>query len=90
MTSSVPAPFLDKGAMAVDQDGTLYVAYTVFMEGENSKVVVARSTNGGATWTKTTPLLTLGFLRNHGTTLTVDPLNGTVYLAWRLSTTSGR
>ncbi|HEX2343719.1 MAG TPA: hypothetical protein VHI98_24835, partial [Vicinamibacterales bacterium] len=84
VTSSVPAPFLDKGAMAVDQDGTLYVAYTVFMEGENSKVVVARSTNGGATWTKTTPLLTLGFLRNHGTTLTVDPLNGTVYLAWRL------
>ena len=83
VTSQFPAPFLDKPSATIDKDGTLYVAYTVFNNANNSKIVVARSTNGGISWTKTTPLLSLGFLRNHGATMTVDPLNGTVYLAWR-------
>jgi parallel beta-helix repeat protein len=83
-TSSSTLPFIDKPAVAVDRDGTLYVAYTVFLDSVRSRIVVARSTNGGGTWQKTTPLLNLGFLRNHGTTLTIDPLNGVVYLAWRM------
>ena len=83
-TSKSPSPFIDKPAIAVDRDGTLYVSYTVFTDETNSKVIVARSTNGGQTWSKTSPLLNLGALRNHGTTIAIDPLNGTVYLAWRL------
>ena len=46
--------------------------------------MIARSLDGGITWTRTTPLLNAGFLRNHGTTIAVDPLNGNVYVAWRL------
>ena len=84
------SPFIDKPAIAVDRDGTLYVSYTVFTDETNSKVVVARSTNGGQTWSKTSPLLNLGVLRNHGTTIAIDPLNGTVYLAWRLFCRTGR
>ena len=62
----------------------MFVTYTLFPEGDKSKIVVARSANGGASWTTTSPLLTIGVLRNHGTTLTIDPLNGTVYVAWRV------
>jgi hypothetical protein len=76
--------FIDKPSVAVDKDGTLYAAYTVFGDTVQSKIVVARSTDGGATWTKTTPLLNLGFFRNHGASLTIDPLDGTVYVAWRM------
>jgi hypothetical protein len=81
---NAPTPFLDKPSAAVDKDGTLYVAYTVFLDQVKSKIVVARSTNGGVSWSKTTPLLNLGVLRNHGTTMAVDQLNGTVNLAWRV------
>src|SRR3954452_1565252 len=79
-----PTPFIDKPALAVDKDGTLYAAYTVFGDTVKSRIVIARSANGGATWTKTIPLLNLGFLRNHGTSLTIDPVDGTVYVAWRM------
>src|SRR5439155_9656340 len=76
--------FIDKPSMAVDKDGALFVSYTVFTDATHSKVVIARSLDGGATWSKTIPILSLGFLRNHGTTTAVDPLNGTVYVAWRM------
>ena len=64
-------PFIDKPTIAVDKDGTLYVAYTVFNDTVKSRIVVARSSDGGATWKKTIPLLNAGFLRNHGAALTV-------------------
>jgi hypothetical protein len=83
-TAKFPSPLIDKPSIAVDKDGSLFVSYTVFSDDVNSKIVIARSTNGGATWSKTVPLLNLGFLRNHGTTTAVDPVNGVVYVAWRL------
>jgi hypothetical protein len=78
------APFMDKPSMAVDSDGTVFVSYTVFTDGSNSKIVVARSSNGGASWTRTQPLLSAGFLKNHGTSTVVDPLTKEVYVAWRV------
>jgi hypothetical protein len=81
--SSAPSPFIDKPAIAIDPAGTIFVAYTAFLDAVNSKIVLARSTDGGATWTRTSPLLSVGFLRNHGATLAIDPVNGNVYLAWR-------
>ena len=78
-----PNPFIDKPSMAVDKDGSIYISYTVFTDSVKSKIVIARSNDGGATWKKTIPLLNLGFLRNHGTSTTVDA-NGIVYVAWRL------
>ncbi len=79
-----PSPFLDKPSLAVDKDGMIVVSYTLFTDAVKSKIVVARSADGGGTWTRTIPLLSLGFLRNHGTSTTIDPLNGTVFVAWRL------
>ena len=73
-TPSAPTPFIDKPSMAVDKDGMIFISYTVFTDAIKSKIVIARSVDGGATWNKTIPLLNLGFLRNHGTTTTVDPL----------------
>ena len=83
-TTQFPSPFIDKPSIAIDKDGTIYVAYTVFTDEDHSKVVIARSSNNGATWQKTMPILSLGFLRNHGTTIAIDQLNGVVYVAWRL------
>jgi Bacterial Ig-like domain (group 3)/Lectin C-type domain len=79
-----PNPFIDKPSIAVDKDGMIVVSYTLFTDAVKSKIVIARSVDGGATWTKTMPVLSLGFLRNHGTSTTIDPVNGTVYVAWRL------
>ena len=84
VSSNSPNPFLDKPSMAVDKDGMIVVSYTLFTDAVKSKIVVARSVDGGATWTKTMPLLNLGFLRNHGTSTTIDPVDGTVFVAWRL------
>jgi parallel beta-helix repeat protein len=83
-TPQFPSPFIDKPSIAIDKDGMLYVAYTVFTDEDHSKVVIARSSDNGATWQKTMPILSLGFLRNHGTTIAIDQLNGVVYVAWRL------
>jgi len=82
--ASSPNPFIDKPSIAVDKDGMIVVSYTLFTDAVKSKIVIARSVDGGATWTKTMPVLSLGFLRNHGTSTTIDPVNGTVYVAWRL------
>jgi hypothetical protein len=84
VTSGSPSPFIDKPSLAVDKDGLIVASYTLFTDAVKSKIVVARSADGGATWTRTMPLLSLGFLRNHGTSTAIDPLNGTVYVAWRL------
>ena len=83
-TSRAPVPFLDKPSVIVDKDGLIIISYTVFLDSIKSKIVVARSTNGGQTWTKTMPYLQAGFLRNHGTSTTIDPVKGTVSVAWRL------
>ncbi|MBA2306069.1 MAG: hypothetical protein H0W08_26050 [Acidobacteria bacterium] len=79
-----PSPFIDKPSLAVDKDGMIVISYTVFTDAIKSKIVIARSLDGGATWTKTIPSLNLGFLRNHGTTTTINQVNGHVYVAWRM------
>ena len=83
-SAAFPAPFLDKPSAAIDKDGTLYVSYTVFDDANNSRIVVARSSDGGISWTRAMPTLSKGFLRNHGTTMAVDPLSGEVFIAWRV------
>lgn len=83
-TSSFPVPFLDKPSVIVDKDGLIIISYTVFLDAVKSKIVVARSTNGGQTWSKTMPYLQAGFLQNHGASTTIDPVKGTVAVAWRL------
>ena len=84
VTSTSPSPFIDKPSMAVDKDGLLIVSYTLFTDSVKSKIVIARSVDGGGTWTKTIPNYNLGFLRNHGTSTTINPVDGTVHVAWRL------
>jgi hypothetical protein len=77
-------PFIDKPSAAIDKDGTLFVSYTVFTDAEKSKIVVARSGTNGASWTRTSPLLSIPALKNHGSVTVVDPVSGEVFVAWRV------
>ena len=71
------APFIDKPSMAVDKDGTSdRELHRCSRDADNSQIIVARSIDSGASWTKTKPLLSGGFLRNHGTTTAIDPSDG--------------
>ena len=94
--------FLDKPSIAVDAlrgagpdscAQNLYVAYTQFTGKSGSKfqsqVMFARSTDGGATFTR--QKLSESYPQNQGTVIAVDPRpgtpattgGGTVYVVWR-------
>lgn len=70
--------------------GSVYAAWTVFLgqedeeeEGElpNSRIVFARSTNCGVSWSNP---VTLSDLRtNQAASIAIDPRNGHIYVAWR-------
>ena len=63
--------------------GNIYLTYSRFVGGDNSsKIMLTRSTDGGATWS--TPIkVSEGLQRVQGTTITIDPITGSVYVAWR-------
>jgi hypothetical protein len=83
-TLAVPAP----GGGTVNQTipaGRLYAAYSVFLGSGNnphSKIYLKSSSDCGATWTKGTKLNDDTHV-NQGSTIAIDPRNGTVYVAWR-------
>ncbi len=66
--------------------GRIYVAYTLFNGGEGSKqssIMLTYSSDCGATWT--TPEKVSGTTQtNQGATLAIDPINGDVYIVWRV------
>ena len=64
--------------------GNVYVAYTTFTDESKppSQIHVRRARpDCGATWSK--PLASSDNVINQGATLAIDPVTGTVYLAWR-------
>jgi hypothetical protein len=64
--------------------GNIYVSYTVFLGNESqtrTKLMLARSRDCGATWTRTK--VSEGYPVNQGSALAVEPATGAVYLAWR-------
>jgi hypothetical protein len=65
--------------------GNVYLAYSVFTGSEennpHTKLYVARSTDCGATWTKTK--ISESFTVSQGSTVAIDPNTGAVYVAWR-------
>ena len=72
--------------------GTVYVAYTAFSEAPNtdpetvttpqkSKIYLVRSTDCGATWSKPLQLSTGAI--SQGAVIAINPVKGTVYVAWR-------
>jgi VCBS repeat-containing protein len=86
--------FLDKPAITVDVKRTanagcghnVYVSYTTFngltKDGKTqSKLTVARSTDSGETFSTTK--INQPYQQGQGTSLAVDPQNGTLYVAWR-------
>ncbi|HEY2404031.1 MAG TPA: putative Ig domain-containing protein [Steroidobacteraceae bacterium] len=65
--------------------GNAYITYSAFIGGTNNthtQVLVARSTDCGQTWTKPVKV-SESYQVNQGSTLAVDPRNGTLYVAWR-------
>lgn len=84
--------FADKPAIASDvRNGNeyVYLSYTVFDGTQHdgrvrSKLMIARSWDGGVTWKSVTPKINRSFLRSQGTAIAVDPLSGHVYVVWRL------
>src|SRR5438034_3242182 len=90
-TNASNGAFADKPAMGSDTRGGVdyvYMSYTVFDGLQNgrvrSKLMVARSADGGVTWTSATPKINKSYLRSQGSAIAIDPLNGDVYVVWRL------
>ncbi len=65
--------------------GPVYLTYTSFLGSGNnvrSKILFSRSTDCGATWSNPAKL-SERVARNQGTTISVDPGTGAIYIAWR-------
>lgn len=64
----------------------IYIAYSMFLgdlaQSVHNKILFARSTDCGNTWEKPIKLSESQHI-NQGTTIAIDPLIGTVYVAWR-------
>lgn len=63
--------------------GNVYVAYTTFANEQEppSQIWFVRSRDCGATWSA--PLAISDANVNQGASIAIDPVNGTVYVAWR-------
>jgi hypothetical protein len=70
--------------------GNVYVSYSSFTGSEtnnpHTKLFLARSTDCGATWSKTK--ISESFSVSQGSTVAIDPNTGAVYVAWRQFQTS--
>lgn len=84
--------FADKPWIGVDiprpgyPNGIAYIVYSIFLgeiqQNVHSKTFIARSIDGGQTWER--PIkLSESQQKNQGTTIAIDPNDGTVYVAWR-------
>ncbi|MCX6553194.1 MAG: sialidase family protein, partial [Acidobacteria bacterium] len=65
--------------------GPVYLTYTSFVGGTNnprSKIMFAKSTDCGATWSNPSKLSERIAL-NQGTVLAINPVDGAIYIAWR-------
>lgn len=88
--------FIDKDYMAIGRDpavptrDNIYVTYTNFTGTYNSRIEVARSTNGGKSWSSSLPVSPQTSYPRvvQGSMPAVAP-NGAVYVAYYDSTTSG-
>jgi hypothetical protein len=90
--SGTSGQFSDKPWNVVDiprpgyPNGIIYVIYSMFMgagdQNVHSKILISRSTDGGNTWEKTIKV-SESEQKNQGTTVAIDPNDGTVYIAWR-------
>ena len=84
--------FSDKPWNVVDiprngySEGIIYCIYSVFLgqidHNVHSKILISRSLDSGVTWSK--PIKVSESVQvNQGTTVAIDPEDGTVYIAWR-------
>lgn len=69
--------------------GNAYIAYTTFTDESKppSQIVFSRTTDCGDTWSK--PYVVADGALNQGVSLAVDPVTGTVYMAWRRFQSAG-
>ena len=66
--------------------GNVYIVYSIFlgeMKGSpHTKIMLSRSTDYGNNWSKPIKLSESQHI-NQGTTIAIDPNDGTIYVAWR-------
>lgn len=84
-----PTIFTDKEWITVGQDGTVYLSWTRFQVAKHvyvvSPIVMAKSTDGGATWSDWVAVSDKTHPYNQGSVPLVAP-DGTVYVAYEGST----
>lgn len=86
-----PGSLADKNHMWIDNSssspyqGNLYVAWTPFGGGNDSEIVMARSTNGGTTWSSQVNISSAvnAGSHNQGVNVQTGP-NGEVYACWAI------
>ena len=72
--------------------GNVYMAYSIFLGGDpannpHTAIIFAKSVDCGATWIVTK--ISESFKLNQGTIMSLNPLTGAIYIAWRqISTTN--
>lgn len=86
-----PAGTARSGRSQLFQAGNVYVSYTVFAtpnEDLPSKIMLVRSTDCGANWDTPVQVSESGRV-SQGSTISIDPNTGDVYVAWRQFNTAG-
>ena len=63
--------------------GIVYMAWARFTGSKSTQVMLSRSLDCGATWSKPTKLSD-SYLINQGLTMAIDPASGALYVAWRV------
>ncbi|UCE40902.1 MAG: exo-alpha-sialidase, partial [Candidatus Aminicenantes bacterium] len=84
--------FKDKPWIVSDKLGRVYLVYSIFQgeinvlgqsaKSSSTKIMMARSFDSGDTW-EAPSKLSESQHKNQGTTITIDPDDGTIYVAWR-------
>jgi len=78
--------FQDKPWIGTDKHNRVWIIYSIFLgeldKNQHTKIMIAQSDNDGETWGSPSKL-SESHQKNQGTTVAVDPNDGTLYVAWR-------
>ena len=69
--------------------GNIYIVWSRFTGNTSTKIMFSRSQDCGATWSQPVKLSESNSI-NQGTTLSIDPHTGAIYVAWRRFVTSSQ
>jgi hypothetical protein len=87
VTADVPRPGAGQCTIAGSPTqtfpaGNVYMAYAMFTGSQSTKIMVSRSQDCGASWSKPVKISQSNTI-NQGTAIAIDPVSGALYVAWR-------